>query len=119
MKLSRAVALASVGWYLMLPPTTHPRSRDLWRWWANSTNPVVNECNLDAPFSEWKESGEYENLADCKAGQAKAEVSEKKKAEIDKAIDEAGGASTRSDDLKSECASYSRCVASDDPRLAK
>jgi hypothetical protein len=58
MNLRHAAALALVGWYLMLPPTKHPWSRDLWRWWTGSSNPIVKECNLDAPFLEWEESKE-------------------------------------------------------------
>jgi hypothetical protein len=141
MKPRHAAALALVGWYLMIPPTKHPRSRDLWRWWTGSDNPIVNECNLDAPLSEWEESKEYETLSVCQADQTKASATKRKELEeIDKAINEAtttgeirdllGGMTKKqranfeenyrkSEEREVECAGYARCVASDDPRLAK
>jgi hypothetical protein len=133
MNLRHAAALALVGWYLMLPPTKHPWSRDLWRWWTGSSNPIVKECNLDAPFLEWEESKEYESLSACQADQAKASARKRKELdEINKYMEEAASPPMtknaksafeeiyrKSEEREIECAGYARCVASDDPRLAK
>ena len=50
MKLRHAAALALVGWYLMLPPTT------------------LNGVDISAPLAQWSIYQEYDSYRNCVAG---------------------------------------------------
>jgi hypothetical protein len=56
MKLLHIAALASVGWYLMIPPPT------------SSDRSMVD---LNAPLSKWRVFSPYGNAAECAQGQVK------------------------------------------------
>ena len=49
MKCTHAAALALAAWYLFVAPTTNGKTR------------------VDAPMSQWKQSGPYESQVDCEA----------------------------------------------------
>jgi hypothetical protein len=127
MKLCHAAALALVGWYLMLPPVTHPWMSDA-RHWINPQFPIMDKCTPTAPLSQWTQYRAYERVSDCEAEQLKAQDDLK---EINKAIDDAGAPQFKKGKLweheklreqeEIRCAdpALTRCIASDDPRLAK
>jgi hypothetical protein len=89
--------------------------------------PDNNKCIPDAPLSEWTQFEEYELLSDCKAGQEKAadhtrENIERAQKSLQEAFKDFGPPSKQEklrDDEEIQCALYARCVATDDPRLAK
>src|SRR5260370_20513328 len=104
MKLSRAAALALVGWYLMLPP--------------------MNEKGVfsDAPMSDWDQIESFENAAACEqalrlsqdalsatSDQEFKERSQQEAAQNGKMI------ISKVDALRR--ANNGKCIASDDPRL--
>src|SRR5437870_7573819 len=67
MKLRHAATLALVGWYLMVPPI--PQT-----WTGDPDLPsvaIIDTCNPDAPLSEWRGKGEFEQLSECRAAQEK------------------------------------------------
>jgi|SRR5271163_2259562 len=84
-----AVALALVGWYLMLPPTNEMLDSAC-RWKHSSftgeagapvggeSDSKIVQCDLEslqldtsAELSRWETSGVFETLADCQADQKK------------------------------------------------
>jgi hypothetical protein len=121
MNFDHVVELVLLGWYLIVPPINHSWSNDVWHWF-NSSVPIVNKCNPDAPLSEWQESGEYERLSECQTDQEKAPDDTRKIIE-DLDQETIGDAPSKeekaADDEEIRCAYHARCVASDDPRLAK
>jgi hypothetical protein len=52
MNLRHAAALASIGWYLLMPPLSSPHTQD-----------------TSAPLSEWKFLGSYDSALDCQSSQ--------------------------------------------------
>jgi hypothetical protein len=141
MMLRHAAALALAGWYLIVPPFTNSWYRDIWRWWTGSnsmalTRVLDKECTLDAPFSEWEQSNEYQSLSVCQADQTRASVTKRREIdEFEKSLEAAQSPSPplpmtekqkaieesyrQSQEREIECAGHARCAASDDPRLAK
>jgi hypothetical protein len=93
MRILRAVALASVGWYLMCAPYRNecfPGVETFWSFLGKVPDCAKNKLpDLEAPLSQWMQLGSaHDRASECEA--------------------------TNSDPL-SPC----RCIASDDPRLAK
>jgi len=115
-KLRHAAAFALFGWYLMVPPTKEAVDSDCGRgdiWIAfrvykdilsfvapaaadRVDEAKVKQCDregiviaADAPLGAWNQAGEFETLAACEAEQRKPFLA------------------------------LSKCIASDDPRLAK
>jgi hypothetical protein len=114
MKLLHAVALASVGWYLMVPQS-----------------PDVNA--FKAPVSQWNEIGSFDSAVACEKDrksrlQMTVEALESIKREIaglppsDRPMSQTAP-KLYQDDVKvsgaTELLLASKCIASDDPRLAK
>jgi hypothetical protein len=89
MKLYHAAALVSVGWYLMMPPTT-----------SNG------EPDLEAPLSEWEVNGSYPTAQACDK-QYQADV--KSALEFGHMIGHKDAGRIQAEE----------CLATDDPRLAK
>ena len=122
MRPRHAAALALVGWYLMVPPVGHARIRDLLHW-IDSRVVVTDECNPDAPISEWKQFEAYETLSDCKTNREKAADQTKEKLKVaDKIVREALGGQPSKEEIQRDqaevtCATYARCIETDDPRL--
>jgi hypothetical protein len=118
MSLRHAAALALVGWYLMVPPLLPDGS-----------------VNVKAPLSEWSESGQgFDTAQDC--NKARAQEAERVVKNLDAVKREIGALPDTGDRPLSEVApsTYaryasvlnkggaflsSRCISSDDPRLAK
>jgi hypothetical protein len=90
MKLRHAAALALLGWYLVVPPP------------LDSSGP-----DLHAPLSHWNQAQAFDTAAQCETQlvQLRKTISaERPRAQLDEA-DQA---------MKS-----AKCIATDDPRLAK
>ena len=79
MNLRRAAALASIGWYLIFPPTidetlwicgngfSASEARELLGWGKDCfRGPTSRTPNTDAPLSKWHQAGEFEHLSDCR-----------------------------------------------------
>jgi hypothetical protein len=49
MKITHVLGVVLVGWFLMVAPTSNGKT------------------NVDAPLSQWKQSGPYDNVIDCEA----------------------------------------------------
>lgn len=107
MTFRQAVALALVGWYLMIPP---PRFASSWLCSGairlNSDfladkykcfTPEMLAPDLNAPLSRWHDQLSYEKLSDCSDAVAALQQAYK--------LDEPEHSA--------------KCIASDDPRLAK
>jgi hypothetical protein len=113
--LRHAATLASIGWYLMVPPVNHPWSRAIWHWF-DTRIVITDKCNPDSPLSGWKQDGEFEKLAECQAKQEKEPDDTK---EVWKAVDKFTGPSKDGQEMEEEnirCAYHARCIATDDPR---
>jgi hypothetical protein len=138
MKLRHAAALASVGWYLMVPPTQEQLDStcrsgpsvmdhvtaligrdDADKVHTRRCDQEGIEVALDAPLSACGQSGEFETLKQCKVEQQKP-MTEQDRMQTALALSvmrESGvtkGALMSSLDLARASA---KCVASDDPRL--
>jgi hypothetical protein len=154
--LRHAAALALVGWYLMMPPLRADLDQtctsqgigfaasDLF-WalvaWRNPKvinsircDPLRSQAATDAPLSRWKQIGEFETLAACRAAYEKQQAPVPNQEELNRSLakleflDE--GARQPSDseversariidlDLRNSATSL-KCIATDDPRLAK
>jgi len=100
MNLRHAAALALVGWYLMCPPMRSPCLTGIatLRWLLGyGPGACDNEYpNYDAVLKLWTESGEYDRVSECQSHQ----------------FDQA-----QSPNLEDKV--ICKCVATDDPRLAK
>lgn len=72
MKPRHAVALALVGWYLMVPPPGQPRSTG-----ANTAPP-----NDSAPLTQWTTRNSYDSAQACEA--AKKQSLDTASADLDK-----------------------------------
>ena len=138
MKLRHAAALASVGWYLMIPPTQEqldstcrggPSVMDrvaalIGRDDANKVH--TRRCDqegievaLDAPLSVWDQSGEFETLNECKVEQQKP-MTEQDKMKTALAFSVMRESGVTKDALMSSlnlARESAKCIASDDPRL--
>jgi hypothetical protein len=97
MKLRHAVALALVGWYLIVPPT----GRTL-------------RAGLAVPLSQWITVAAFDRADNCESGKRKGLplVEERIKENAKKA-----GVSAHDSDVQLLAQRLLRCVASDDPRL--
>lgn len=94
--MRRALSLFAVGWYLLVPKLSSP-----------------DAVNIQAPLSEWRSRGAFDLAAQCEAERLR--VSEKEFVafrDTPPAAPEWKLAMTNH--LQ---ASYSVCIASDDPRL--
>ncbi len=108
MTLRHAVALALVGWYLMVPP--HTRSHDM----PQGIDDL--DVKIKAPFSQWETLGNYDSARECdnrlddlvtQAGRFLDNIWNldlKKKSNMDRV-------------QSSETLIWAQCIASDDPRL--
>ena len=90
MKPRHAVALALVGWYLMLPP-----------WVAQ------NQFDSHAPFSKWEISGRFDTAEHCRI---------MRQAAVDWYIDHP---KEKEASWNKRLFSTGQCVPDDDPRLNK
>jgi len=112
-----AAALALVAWYLLRPP-----------------GPNNGAPDLSAPLSQWTDSGSFDSAKECeRIRDSRTDLGERKIHEIKEKIDALAQQKPipSEDNLRTlrenfEEArtfwmqySYSQCVASDDPRLAK
>jgi len=93
MKPRHAVALALVGWYLMLPPTRSVL--------------LLHGPDTTAPLQKWKITGRFDSAAKCKS--AKADRDEKAEQHLSEEH------LIPPNTIK--VVSLSVCVAADDPRL--
>ncbi len=91
MKPRHAAALALMGWYLMMPP---------WRLIGGEMRPVSDP---DASLSKWVNEGNFDTAASCYHA-------------LMQFLDVAGDGKPLTD---RNPARFARCVATDDPRLAK
>jgi hypothetical protein len=93
-KVRHTVAIALIGWYLMVPPVTRGPNG-------------IYQAVLDGPLSQWRKHGPYETLAKCTQAQA--------------ALLKAAESKIRENDIESiesQFSAYtSQCVASNDPRF--
>jgi hypothetical protein len=138
-KIRHAAALASVGWYLMTPPSQEQLDST-----CHGGNPSVMdhvvalisredadkvrtrrcdqegiEVALDAPLSIWDQSGEFETLKECKVEQQKP-MTEQDKMKAALALSVMRESGIAKDTLMSSlnlARASAKCVASDDPRL--
>ena len=108
-KPRHAAALISVGWYLMVPPVA--------KW-----TPFLLKTNK--PFAQWETRQSFDTAQRCKEAQHKIKAF--LKSEAAKRLKEAGSQKAYLEDpiaqmLFAEQAKIatSKCVATDDPRLAK
>ena len=146
MKPLHAIALALVGWYLMIPPSAGNLDGAcngksfFWNVVGTlSTQEHLNSetamCNREshrlvanAPLSKWKRAGFDETLAECQARyeeHQKAPPNGQLMAKLE--LKDEGKANPSDEELKSRADSLTRflkaqiaaekCVASDDPRL--
>ena len=91
MKACHAVALALVGWYLMMPPVV-PAGNG-WLTW-----------DADAPLSQWKTIGSFDTAIQCQADlRARREAARTRTGKAGNGLRKFAGTL--------------RCVGSDDPRL--
>jgi hypothetical protein len=94
MNLRHAVALASLGWYLMLPPPLfHQRLA----------------ADTDAPLSKWTVSSAYDSANECNDGHLEYIAGVKQRTGVNP--------SNERDRAMLQQAVTSQCIASDDPRL--
>jgi len=102
MNLRHAAALALIGWYLMVPP--------------------LRDTGIDTsvPLAQWNISGSYDTASDCESSKNRLDdgirdptQAAKIKAE---AVKEGKDWDQQRAILRSEA---SKCVSTDDPRLAK
>jgi hypothetical protein len=137
--LRHAAALAIVGWYLMVPPTQEALDSSC----SNSSSVFdsviaflsresddarIKRCDregivlvTDAALSRWFQEGEFETLAACRAEQQKP-LTEREKAAAAFTSGFTHGSGVSKEDLirsQEQGLTLSKCVASDDPRLAK
>ncbi len=150
MSVHHAIALASIGWYLMLPPTAADldgacnHQSLFWsamRMFASEITHIseTKRCHqlrhqvaTDAPFSKWKQIGEFETLAECRAGNLQDYKLLSSNGEIDRMdasqeLADEGNLHPSEDQLSERIRELSteeraatldeKCVASDDPRL--
>jgi hypothetical protein len=148
MKPRHAAALALVGWYLMLPPTKEALDSDCGRgdtWTAfrvykdilsmvapasadRADSANVKQCDRegiiiadDAPLARWNQGGEFETLTACEAEQQKP-ITEHERLGLNFVSGLMGAAGVSKEDLirsQKRALALSKCIASDDPRLAK
>lgn len=95
MKLRHAAALATVGWYLMVPPF--------------QGTPQSLSVNTSTAISGWDQVESYDSASDCENGMIAYQDNINKT----KFAVESQGNATR---LRAKLA---LCIATDDPRLAK
>jgi len=107
MKLSHAVALALVGWYLMIPPIEFGSQ-------AITSNVHVSS---DAPFSKWEMSGSFDTAKECDAARLAIGSPSDSRHQLSGGNDAAQVVHEKS--FLELAKRYSQCVATDDPRLAK
>jgi len=91
MNLRHAAALASIGWYLLVPPS------------------MKNSHNLDrkAPLSRWMYEGAFDHADDCESSRANGAMAKV-----------SGGTEQEIKRLR-EMFAHGQCIASDDPRLKR
>jgi hypothetical protein len=94
MKLRHAVALALVGWYLMVPP--FPKSGHRY------------EPDPSVPLSQWSRRASFDSVAECEAHKTKWLDSLKKNTE---------DVSPAEAQAIAKAVLLSECIATDDPRL--
>jgi hypothetical protein len=143
-----AAMLALLGWYLMVPPTREQLDSDCGRrntWTAfrvykdilsmvapaaadraDATN--VKQCDReeiviadDAPPARWNQGGEFETLTACEAEQKKP-LTEQERLGLNFVSGLMGAAGVSKEDLirsQEQALTLSKCISSDDPRLAK
>jgi hypothetical protein len=138
MKLRHAAALASVGWYLMTPPTQEQLDstcrggpsvmdhvaaligrEDADKVHTQRCDQEEIEVALDAPLSAWDQSGEFETLKECKVEQEKP-MTEQDKMKTALALSVMRESGVTKNALMSSlnlARASAKCVASDDPRL--
>jgi len=137
MTLRHAVSFALVGWYLMLPPSqealdascsNHMGILDslIYSLKMESDSDRIKRCDreaiqlvLDAPFSQWYQTDEFETLAECRAQQQQPPT-EQEKSRMKSLSGLTAGSGISEDDLirfLKQDIMLSKCLASDDPRL--
>jgi hypothetical protein len=96
MKLLHAVALASVGWYLMMPPPLGPHD--------------VVPADRNVPLSAWQLAQSFDTATECERSKremtklAQTKMKQNSSFENRQLVFQFGAA---------------HCIATDDPRLAK
>ncbi|MGO9056161.1 MAG: hypothetical protein ACLQU2_02055 [Candidatus Binataceae bacterium] len=105
MKLRHAAALALVGWYLLISPTTDQ-----------------NQADLEAPLSKWQNAGSFDSASDCEAIRRRVTKdlwSEKDQLEWRFRLKDIkrSGHSPVSYSEYAKRLQGAQCVSSDDPRL--
>jgi hypothetical protein len=90
MNLRHAAALALVGWYLMVPPTTH------------------EILDIKAPLSQWVYEGAFDKADDCESARANGATSKG-----------GPGTSEQEIQSIRQMFARGQCVASDDCRRLK
>jgi hypothetical protein len=117
MRLRHAAALVLVGWYLMLPPNVPGKPPD-----------------IEASLSQWLQMGAFDSATACtKKRDSSLHLAKKKLAKIKREMESLPYTENQQfnevapkvyqDDLTASTFALqmqaSRCIASDDPRLAK
>lgn len=94
MKLHNPLLLALLGWYLMMPPLG-PRL----------------DVNYKAPLETWFVSGTFDTAKECEDYRFRA------KGRTENQLPPAGLPATTTTERTAETILFSRCIATDDPRL--
>jgi hypothetical protein len=120
MKPSHAVALALVGWYLMLPPLRPVSPEDVSDRRVDLTVPPNRPMvDLTAPLAQWTIIKTFPTEKECRA-RAKAALSEYRFKKMKDSFATTGYQSYPARDLSPlEQEKDSRCIATDDPRRKK
>jgi hypothetical protein len=103
--LRHAVALALVGWYLMMPPLRPPQSI---RW---SEGKFQVDTLTPAPLSQWTIVDSFDSARECRESHLKLLNDRLVKLDHDRIMNSVKGY------IQIEQAYNAKCVASDDPRL--
>jgi len=115
MVLCAAYANAAGGWYLMEPPIDHDHGKALY----------------EAPIAYWTQEGSFDSATQCEKGLSEnfqwfarakplsEKQQERSEADFDAMMKWAPGTMRKSRGMGQAAALAARCIASDDPRLAK
>jgi hypothetical protein len=108
MKLRHAAALALVGWYLMTPPVTTVKGSDRYY-----------RVLARAAICDWESSQRFDSRADCESARLTARQNLSGASEANYDFSDSNGKALQGtlDDAQRAAALFSKCIATDDPRL--
>ena len=112
MTFRHSAALALAGWYLMLAPYHSGMSHDAVA--LGSTGPTSTVFDFDAQLSKWDRGEIFDSAADC--DREKNKLYHQRLTEFKQATKKRSKRTLGHEMVRFQ---YARCIASDDPRLAK